>query len=205
MQLSLQESIAECLAQLEADPLGDLKLGLRRRTLAELGERYTEGDRRRCQGLRRRTKLARASIERALPVWDVARPTDDMPRRLLRLADSVLGGEIEPDAAWAERAAAWTALDDIAMTDEDTQLALAPGYGAAQVLACAIADEILDFEDLDDLTDRDVDPEELDPAFFAAAAISGGAAWDEASLKERRRAFWRWWLEEALPAAVADG
>lgn len=195
--------IVEGLAQLEADPLGDLKLGLRRRILAELGERYVEGDRSRSQGLRRRTKLAQVSIEKALPVWDVARPTDDMPRRLLQLAAFVVEGKIEPDAAWAERATAWTALDDIAVKDEGMQLALAPGYGAAQVLACAIADEQLDIEDLGDLTDRDVDPEDLDPYFFAAAAISGGAVWDEASFKEQRRAFWRWWLEEALPAAVA--
>jgi len=41
----------------------------------------------------------------------------------------------------------------------------------------------------------------MDSSFFAAAAYAGGAVWDSDSDSLKRREFWEWWLNEAVPMA----
>jgi Immunity protein Imm5 len=45
-------------------------------------------------------------------------------------------------------------------------------------------------------------PEDWDPCFFSSLALAGGATWDGLGDPQIRGAFWRWYLEEAVPNAL---
>lgn len=135
-----------------------------------------------------RARLALAAAERSLSVWEAAWPEDDLPHQLLELAGGVSAGELEPDA---EETA--TQLDDLS-TMSANKTAVAAGYAALEALRVAARDELLDEADA---TDETSSPELKDAAWLASVAIAGGPPWSAGADAERRRAFWRWWLEEA--------
>lgn len=195
--MSLTGVIERCRKSVEADRRGDLALVLRREVWRELGPRYEGGDRAASIGLQRRVRLARAAVEHEMPVWRSVLPDDSLPQQLLATSGTVMAGEMSERDAWTERGRAWTYLDDLAAHDEDIQISLAVGYGAAQVLACAIEDEVFGDASDEPASDDACDPEDLDAGFFGAAAHAGGPAWDEASNAARRREFWLWWLDTA--------
>ena len=41
-------------------------------------------------------------------------------------------------------------------------------------------------------------PDDWTPAFFASAAVAGGAPWEAGSDAAARRVFWEWWLDELM-------
>ncbi len=46
-----------------------------------------------------------------------------------------------------------------------------------------------------------VPPDEWDASFYGSLAASGSAIWEGKGGMERRRAYWRWYLEQAIPLA----
>lgn len=50
-------------------------------------------------------------------------------------------------------------------------------------------------------SEMDIEPVEWDAPFLASLAISGGAVWEGIGDTERRRRFWEWVLNEAVPQA----
>jgi hypothetical protein len=65
---------------------------------------------------------------------------------------------------------------------------------------------ILGFDDIDitdDETDSDLDPWCMDTAGWGAIA-QAGKVWEEDNNPIERRAFWRWWLKEAIPGVYGD-
>ncbi len=54
------------------------------------------------------------------------------------------------------------------------------------------------------LLDADVDPYELDTTFFASSSYAGGTIWQEESDPIRRKEFWGWYLDQAIPQVLAE-
>jgi hypothetical protein len=183
--LSLDEAIAAARRALVESREGAIERGYREQIWAALGPRDTNGR-------TRRALLAIRSVEHAMDAWKEANPADDTPAKLLAIARRVLAGQIDRETAFRERGTAWTHFDDL------DGGAVEVGYAAAQALGTALADE--DFtEDAVNIErrDADLDPYEQDAAYLVSLVVAGGPVWGPSD-PQRRRAFWDWWLTDAV-------
>jgi Immunity protein Imm5 len=188
----LADRVAEALAALDARADGHLPLPVRRAVRVALGPGES--------GHRRRFALARHCAESVLGRWRGERPDDDRPAELITLAERLLAGEA--DGERASRTAVDFATDVYDLLDEAIgEPALNAAMAADRLITAARWDD--DAERLAEThDDEDADASEWETAFWASMA-------DAPSLPkmgipehaEPRRAFWRWYLEQAVPAA----
>jgi hypothetical protein len=189
----LDRAVAAALEALEAAPDGWLELPERRRLRSVFGPwtpPYAGGP---DAGLMRRAALLVACVSRALPVWERAFPDDRRPHSL---ADSVLPalrGSVPEAAVDAEAEALREDVDRIAVQPE-LEAAFFAGR-AAVGLSVEAWDGDLDPE-LDPPEEQDADLDEPRVEAMAARALSMAGV-------EEPRAFWRWYVTEAVPAAYA--
>jgi Immunity protein Imm5 len=186
-----EAAMAEALAAVDAAPDGWLGLPQRRRLRMALGPWTPLGQAGSPDpGLVRRAALAAAAAERALPVWEAAHPGDGRPREVIELARAVVRGEADEDALDAVAEPFADALEALG-TDGDDR----PYYAASAAVRLRV-----------DALDGDLDPElhpperedtELDAPVAEAFAARAVALFDA----EKVRAFWRWYVTEAFPAA----
>lgn len=190
----LRAAIEQARVMLASERAGDLPLALRRRLWAALGPLDTEGR-------KRRARLAIASARHVLPAWDAAYPGDGTPERLLALAEAVIAGSADEVSCARYRALALSHFDSLSSLAA-APIVVAAGYAAAQALAAALFDEAFDPERIDPaVSDNELDPMERDASYLAAVVSAGGPPWHSSTSAARRRAFWEWWLHEAVPAA----
>jgi Immunity protein Imm5 len=137
-----------------------------------------------------------------LPMWESSWPGDRTPHDLLALADAVIEGKTNRKEGARRRNRGFDALDDLSNRSRN-KIPVGVGYAAAQTVATALGYDALNPSEVHpDLDDDGVQPEEHDSSYFAALVRAGGPPWDPASSVERRRAFWDWWLSEAVQAAA---
>jgi Immunity protein Imm5 len=184
-------AVESALAALEAAPDGWLELPERRRLRAALGPWTPPSEGGPDAGLLRRAALLVACARRALPVWEQAFPHDRRPHELVELILPALRGE----RTEAEVDAAASALrEDVERLGVDVGR---KGAFFAGILAVHLAWEAYDGDldpDLYGAERRDGDLDELPGEAIAALALAGDDP-------EDRRAYWRWYVTEAFPAA----
>jgi hypothetical protein len=184
----LPERIAEARRTIEQRPDGQLPLPQRIRLRAAMGS----GD----AGHRRRLGLARRSAEHVLSRWRAERPGDDRPEELIALAERVRAGEADGEVA---RQTAHGFMNDVyALLDvEISEPALNAAMAAQRVLVVARYDD--DAERLDEThDDEDRDAFEWETAFYASMVDAPSLPkMGVAEHTEPRRAFWRWYLDQA--------
>jgi Immunity protein Imm5 len=129
-------------------------------------------------------------VRRALPRWDAAFPGDRRPHALVDLVAEALAGRRAEADVHAAANELRRALEHIGAGDPD------PGFFAGHA-AVAHSYEAYD-GDLDEEIDPfDTEDTELDqPRVEVFAAYAFGVADHDA-----HRAFWRWYVTEAFPAA----
>jgi hypothetical protein len=189
----LSAALAAAWTALEAHPRGELPLPYRRAIWEALGPPH--GD-----GYRRRVALSQLAVRHVLPLWDAEHPDDDGPHRMLALADRLVRGEADPQAARREQDAFAVEVQDL--DDED----LRPGYvGDAAVDTVSTARIDYGPEDFEpDRLDEQLDADQWDASYYAALASAGKGPrepGDTTETQSKRRDFWRWYLTEAVPAA----
>jgi hypothetical protein len=176
------------------------------------------------QGQRVRAYLALITARRVLPLWQAAFPSDDMPERMLALAEAVIRGTVDTQVAAREMAEAWYHNPQ---SGDSGEYALWHTYCAGEAALNAVsealsknplADRIQDYtsatnkdptyiKDAETITDDDLVYGVTDAASSAATAYAGridggdGYLIDSPSHPEKRREFWEWWLTEAIPQA----
>jgi hypothetical protein len=144
-------------------------------------------------GLLRRAALLVACAERALPRWEEAFPTDRRPHELVAAVMPGVRGEIPEEQLFAAARALRTDVDPLGSAPDRADAYFA-GLGAV-FLPAEAWDGDLDPE----LYPREWRDRELDdPRVEALAAWA--LAFDDV---EATRAFWRWYVTEAFPAAYA--
>jgi hypothetical protein len=183
--------VERALAVLESRADGHLPLAERRRLRATWG---FDAD-----GRRRRVALDRRVAEHVLPRFDAERPGDGRPRTMLDLADAVLDGDVDREDAIVDAVGAFNDFDDL--RDEDvSEPAIYAALSATRVVGTAGWDaEPAQLEDPRD--DDALDADQWDAAFLASLAVAPSLPWMSAPGDvEPRRAFWRWYLSEAVPA-----
>lgn len=192
----LQRAVHDAASALEAAPPGHLSLRHRRRIWEALGE--LGGTHRPTPGHRRRAMLDLLTVEHVKPVWDEAYPGDPAVDEVLDAARRALseGPPHDEGLELASRA-------DIEFVDRpDDDVGFGPGYvgqGACAALMTAIGDKSYNNVPLD-ADDEDLDVDDWDASFFGELA-AGGEPDDPAVGPGPRREFWRWYLDEAVPAA----
>jgi hypothetical protein len=190
----LDGAIEAALAALEASEDGWLDLPDRRRLREAFGPwtpPYEPGGP--DAGLLRRAALMVACAERALPAWERTFPGDDRPRELAALVMPALRGAVTEEQV---HAAAEALGDDVEALGVDPERGEAFFAGSAAVrLRTQCWDGDLDPE-LVPLERRDREHDEPRVEAFAAWAL----ALDD---PEATRAYWRWYVTEAFPAAYA--
>jgi|GEM_PF-980021 len=176
------------------------------------------------QEQRVRAYLALITAQRVLPLWQVAFPSDDMPKRMLVLAEGVLRRTVDTEVAAREMADAWYHHPQSGDSEEYVLWHIyCAGEAALNAVSEALgknplAERIQDYtsanhkdpiyiKDAETITDNDLVYGVADTASSAAIAYAGridggdGYLIDSPSDPEKRREFWEWWLTEAIPQA----
>jgi hypothetical protein len=153
-------------------------------------------------GWKRRLTLAIETTRHVLPLWKEALPHNTIPQMILTKAEKGLNSIGNEEQVWKIRNTTWVQLLDLGYKNEELQSILGAGFAALQALTVALQDEQFDGSEITlDTKDQDIDPETLDASFFAASAFAHGTIWEEESSSPKRREFWEWWLNEAVPSA----
>jgi len=188
----LEQQIEDALEVLEKRADGHLPLPARRAVRAHFGDTDERGP-----GRRRLFDLYRRCVERVLAVWTSERAGDDRPARMIQLAEGVMFGQLDEQDVKPE-------YDEFAVDLDDRNQELGPrvfasGRAAADLVWSAATadygDEIPAGAD-----DEDLDPDMMSPDYFASLAEASFFGEPDEDPEARRR-FWRWYLDEAVPAA----
>ena len=136
------------------------------------------------------------AAERVLPIW-TARHAPGRPAELIESARAVL--QQVGDQQSLERAADefQLVLDELIYQANGDVRQLVPVYAGFAAWAAAAA--VLSPSRRDMATELESDPLDWTASFHGSLAEAGGATW-EGSIGDagRRRAYWTWWLTEAL-------
>jgi hypothetical protein len=186
------------------DSAGDLRMGLRRRLMSELSG--IDGSRDPVVGHRRRVTVAIKAIEKVLPMWSAAFPTEQSPREALDVAQGFLDGRRSEKETEHAHSVWWSLSEDLHERVDGDPVEISVGYGAALTALAAGWDGVFGLDEIsEDATDEDVDAFDHDPMFWAAATYANGATWEQRSDVALRRAFWQWWLTECVLPEASNG
>ncbi len=151
--------------------------------------------------------LAVLTVRRYLSIWYRVQPNDPLPEDWLTTAENFIYGRIPREQMEQQHdIASWiTCLDGIspemkALGEKDWH-ASSILQAAAEALSETL--QLYGFDGLDlapDETDSKVDPWTTDTALWVAVACAG-RSWVPGFDPIKRRAFWTWWLKDALPLA----
>jgi hypothetical protein len=183
----VQEICAEFVSLISGD--GELKHPIRRRLHSEI-ERLTGRDE-----WNSYIELSKACAVKAWPVWR-ARYDEDLPS-----AGPVPGATPErPELRLTESpqllGSLATFLDNVMREGPDAFPAGSAGLACWATNRDYLAQAFLSPPDRDE---ADIYPEDWEASLYASMAISGGPVWEPAGDVEKRRRFWTWYLEEAVP------
>jgi hypothetical protein len=123
---------------------------------------------------------------------------------MLDLADAVVRGEVDREEAIVAAVGAFNDLEDLREEDV-SDAAIYAALSATRVVATAGWDEDPVALDEDPRDDDRLDADQWDAAFWASLVDAPSLPWlDAPEDVEPRRAFWRWYLSEAVPATDRD-
>jgi hypothetical protein len=198
---ALRAAVQAARRSLDEDSQGELPLPQRVRIWTAMGPILRHDGRALAGvGIHRRAALAMRCGLRVLPTWQRAANGNDLAERALASAKGCLRGQLSYEQGRAEFGQLWTSSDNLWGHGLPTRSVYA-AYSAVKVLDLVLHDAAFDPEHIpDDVMDADLDPYGWDASFYASAA-EASFSWEEDSDRERRRAFWRWYLDDAVPAA----
>lgn len=184
-------AIANARSEVAIDAAGILSLKSRKRVwnaLAAGSDTHV--------ALAARVTLDALCVRRVMAVW-ASRFDSDEIESMLSLAEAVVAGSVDTTDAAQTRDRFYTDVVDDRDYGSDP-LAMYVGHAAANTVIEAMTPSHVDaMQQADD--DEDLDPESYLPCYLAACAAAGGMN-DQPSSSEQRRAFWLWYLDEAVPA-----
>lgn len=198
--MTIDPLIDEALLVVEADPDGHLPLALRRRIRRRFGPVLGVANGGPTDGLRAVVQLDRLAAERVQRHWEAGTGGDGGFRRMLDLAGDVLAGTAQPAQAEREVDRFELVADALMGPGEPLRAGLA-GLAAAKLVSLVLWGDY-DEDVAADADDEDLDSDAWETAYLASLAESstpGEPDYDPGA----RRAFWRWYLLEAIPSVDA--
>jgi len=153
---------------------------------------------------RHRTYLKVACVRHVQHYWDRTFPSNPGVEEMLALTQALIDRKADPKRAEKQ---AYEFFDDI-MAHTDVTPDLEPAIrvaDAASGTAMTACYRNPDYDIADGTEDDDeLLPASLEPSYSCASAAAGGMNWkpvEEVDV-EARRAFWTWYLNEAIPWAL---
>ena len=153
---------------------------------------------------RHRTYLKIACVRHVQHYWDRTFPSNPGVEEMLALTQALIDRKADPKRAEKQ---AYEFFDDI-MAHTDVTPDLEPAIrvaDAASGTAMTACYRNPDYDIADGTEDDDeLLPASLEPSYSCASAAAGGMNWqpvEEVDI-EARRAFWTWYLDEAIPWAL---
>ena len=151
-----------------------------------------------------RTQLKVLCVNQVKPIWMCVFPTNPGVDRMLQLTHSLMEKSVDPEAAEDE---AFYFFQDLS-TSVESNAVTNPALMVADAATLMVISACYRNPDYD-TADNDIDDEELAPdsyetSYTCASAAAGAMNWmpvDQANV-EARRAFWMWYLDEAIPAVL---
>lgn len=193
--------IDEALQVVGADPHGHLPLALRRRIRRRFGPVLGVANGGPTDGLRAVVRLDRLAAERVQRHWEAGTGGDGGFRRMLDLAGEVLAGTAQLEQAEREVDRFELVADDLLGPGGPLRAGLA-GLAAAKLVSLVLWGDY--GEDVAaDADDEDLDSDAWETDFLASLAESSTPDQPDYD-PEARRAFWRWYLREAVPSIDAE-
>ena len=156
---------------------------------------------------RHRIELKIRCVQHVQDYWDRAFPDDNRVEEMLSLAQRLV--ERQVDTEEAERRSDRFLIDVYDRVEDYnsiTQPAVFVADGAAHAVSSAThRNPEYDVSD-DTLEDDELLPDSLETSYTCASAAAGALNWQpvEDTDVSARRAFWLWYLDEAIPAVLAD-
>jgi len=139
-------------------------------------------------------RLEELCARRGYLAWQARFPDDDEPMALLQRA---LHSPSDPDLTRALNSLN-TKLDNVLGIGPEAFTATYAGFACMTAARHAVAGEIHD--PVSERGEIEVPPQEWSPCFLASLVVAGGATWEDDVDTEARRAYWRWYLVEAVPS-----
>ena len=153
---------------------------------------------------RHRTYLKIACVRHVQHYWDRTFPSNPGVEEMLALTQALIDRKADPGQA--EKRAGQFFDDIIVRTDVTPDLE--PAIRVADAASKTVFSACCRNPDYDTAEDEDNDdellPDALEPSYSCASAAAGGMNWQPAEELdiEARRAFWTWYLDEAIPWAL---
>ncbi|QCT34521.1 immunity protein [Actinomyces sp. oral taxon 171 str. F0337] len=151
-----------------------------------------------------RTHLKVLCVNKVKSIWTQVFPADSSIDRMLQLTHALMGKNVDPGAA--ENDASRFLQNVIAKfgSNATTNPALmVADAAAAMVVSACYRNPDYDTAD-NDIDDDELAPDSFETSYMCASAAAGGMNWmpvDQVDVNARR-AFWMWYLDEAIPAAL---
>ena len=170
-----------------------------------------------------RVRLKMACVRHVLPVWYQAYPGDQRVEEMLTLAQDLIDQK-DVDADWLQDYAEEFISNVISAAEPDTtepepgesviypdpvkEVAsfVASGAAGTAISACYRDPDYDTAEESDDIADDDeLLPDSIDESYSCASAAAGALNWMPVEQTDvpARRAFWTWYLDEAIPTTLA--
>ena len=182
---------------LNKDLKGELPLRYRRNLWTRMGSRQRNNDDSPCGvGWQRRTRLAILCAQYVLPIWHSIHPDNDGPEQMIALAEKLLQGDIERKAARRVRDKFDSEVDELLDEDREFAASYAGDTAVNAAVTAQVDEDISDYDEYE--VDSDLQPDAWDAGYTAALAYAGGASWEQNASVERRREFWKWYVNEAV-------
>lgn len=190
------ELIGKCVALTSAiDAEGELPLKIRQHVRRMLDNAHAD------QGTNVWAHLELSCARRAWPIWLSKFPTEETPIRFVEQAEIHLRASQAGFVSPSSLAELQTLLDNKLLLGEEFLCATYAGFAcwAAARTVFLPAPPVSDAR-----SELDYDPESWDASFHACLAFTGGATWERSrGDNAKRRAFWEWFLTEAITEVLS--
>ena len=153
---------------------------------------------------RHRTYLKIACVRHVQHYWDRTFPSNPGVEEMLALTQALIDRKADPKRAEERADEFFEHIIVRADMTPDLEPAIRVADAASRTVfsACCRNPDYDTAEDEDD--DDELLPDALEPSYSCASAAAGGMNWQPAEELdiEARRAFWTWYLDEAIPWAL---
>ena len=196
MALAVEIKIAA--TEVGVDSKGILSIGRRMRIYAAMIDTQDAE-----RSYRLRISLQEKCVRHVQHLWTTSFPNNPSLEDMLTLAHQVVERQVSADRAEIEAHRFFQSLDRAARNPANYR-AIMVADAARQLVASTCYRDL--YADIDDTIEDDDEllPDSLDCSYACACAVAGGMNWrpaDEVDV-EARRAFWMWYLNEAIPSVL---
>ena len=145
-----------------------------------------------------RAKLAIACAYSSLYLLDFYPSQKLKAELLLKNSIDTLSGRYETDILEAENEILYTDCVNMMSNSKISAQVIYASFACKAAVDTVLYDS--DFESLG-VSEKILSPEDWDASFYASIAHCGAATWEETGDNDKRKKFWVWYLNEAIPYA----